>query len=247
MSFLEAMGSSGGGGSSGPFGLPSVGQMAFSEHQNQQASWQADHAMDRADADQRLQMSFQERMSNTAYQRATEDMKKAGINPMLAYMQGGASSPSGGSGTGGIAAPVQNIGSGAIASAFDAARLSNELKNSGSQRVLNDAVAAKATADAATAGSTAKLTDTRNDALKSQLNVIKKRSDYESKKLDYDQKALPFDAINSRVGAAANSANALKSLINPFSSGGSSGAGKGQGQLKDGTVFDLGTGEIQNP
>lgn len=40
---------------------------------------------------------WQEYMSNTSYQRAVKDLQKAGLNPILAYQQGGATTPTGGS------------------------------------------------------------------------------------------------------------------------------------------------------
>lgn len=71
----------------------------------------------------REQMDFQERMSNTAYQRATKDMQAAGLNPMLAYSQGGASAPVG------SMPQVQNAASHLVGSAGQAVQVLQGIQN----------------------------------------------------------------------------------------------------------------------
>lgn len=56
-------------------------------------------AMQYNSAEAATNREWQERMSSTAYQRAVKDMEKAGLNPILAFANGGASTPGGSTGT----------------------------------------------------------------------------------------------------------------------------------------------------
>lgn len=88
-----------------------------------------------------LNRQFQERMSSTSYQRATADMQSAGLNPMLAYQQGGASSP------GGSTAVMGNKLGAGLSSAMEFARTKAEIKRTFAETDRTHAEAERIRAD----------------------------------------------------------------------------------------------------
>lgn len=103
--------------------------------------------------------AFQADQSATAYQRAVADMEAAGLNPMLAYQQGGASTASGATAqavTSKMDNPLKGLGEG-VSSALQVAQTKANIDNTQSMEDKNASEAALARAQVPGAAARARL------------------------------------------------------------------------------------------
>ena len=142
------------------------------------------------------QMDFQKEMSNTSYQRGTADMEAAGLNPMLAYSQGGASVPTGAMGVA-QQAQMQNVALPAIqamnntaSTALSYAKAPSEIANTQQQTKTSSAQEYE--------------TDAREGKTRTETDAIIKKLDHEIKLLD-SQKSL-----NTAVTANEHQTNNIR-------------------------------------
>lgn len=154
------------------------------------------------------QMAFQERMSNSAYQRAMVDMKAAGVNPMLAFSQGGASTPQGAMQK--LDAPQMGDALKAgLSSALETVRLKKDLEQQDSQIALNkETEKAKASEvelnnqSAKQVSELAKKVQLENKVVKTQLPVVEQQARVEKAHADLNTQYATWDNWSRRVGDA---------------------------------------------
>lgn len=161
-----------------------------------------------------INRNWQERMSNSAHQRQVQDLRAAGLNPILSA-NSGASSPAGSKGSGAVQAPAEDaIGKG-VTTALDLKRMKQELRQIESTEGLQKAQATAAYAQATREATTAANNEATTRLLDATFGASKAKAQTEEQQQRYNQRFMDFDNLNQRIQQGLTTLQTGKDAVMP--------------------------------
>lgn len=156
--------------------------------EREQNAWNAEQAQ--------IARDYQTEMSNTAWQRGVADMQAAGLNPALAYGQGGASTPTGSNaqGSASVVSPMD-----VMSMAMQMKMMQTEIGLKKSQERLNDAKANESSVNAA------QIVEMTENIKAERSRIIKS---VEGLDLDNKQKSIIYTYADERERASLSNLKA---------------------------------------